>query len=355
MTIIRLDQARLRAFGGNQARACRAGQFYRSAVFGVSRAAAWCRDNGVIVTRAQSEAVNSAGGVLVPDEIDDEVIALRAAVGVFRREARVRPMASDVRSMPRRTGGITVYPVGEGVAPTESQLSADAVGLTAKKWAALMIESSELEDDAIAAFGEFVTEEIAFGLADAEDAAGFAGDGTHNYNGIRGLRKLFADGAGSFVGAVTAASNHDTFAEIDGTDLATMMAALPEQFWDTAKWYCSAYAIALTFARLGMTAGGSIMTPSGPRPMLSYLGFPIVPTPKMPGSGDQSGAAMILFGDLRKAATLGDRRGVTVKRSTDYRFANDQVAILATERFDIVNHDIGDASAAGAIVALMGN
>ena len=64
-----------------------------------------------------------------------------------------------------------------------------------------------------------------------------------------------------------------------------------------------------------MVSGGSIDTVAGPRPQLSYLGWPIVPCPKMPCAGSQTGKVMILFGDLHLAATLGDRRGVTVRQS----------------------------------------
>ena len=61
-----------------------------------------------------------------------------------------------------------------------------------------------------------------------------------------------------------------------------------------------------------------------------------------------------LFGDIAMAATFGDRRGMTVARSTEYKFAEDQIAIKATERFDINIHDIGDTTNAGPVVALMG-
>jgi HK97 family phage major capsid protein len=48
------------------------------------------------------------------------------------------------------------------------------------------------------------------------------------------------------------------------------------------------------------------------------------------------------------AVTFGDRRGMTIARSTDYKFAEDLIAIKGTERFDIVAHDTGDTTNAGA-------
>jgi HK97 family phage major capsid protein len=63
---------------------------------------------------------------------------------------------------------------------------------------------------------------------------------------------------------------------------------------------------------------------------------------------------MLLFGDLSKAATMGDRRLITVKVDESRYLDYDQLAIQGTERFDIVCHDVGDANNVGAIVALIG-
>ena len=54
------------------------------------------------------------------------------------------------------------------------------------------------------------------------------------------------------------------------------------------------------------------------------------------------------------SASMGDRRGMTISRSTEYKFAEDQIAIKGTERFDINVHNTGDTSTAGSVVALMG-
>ena len=51
---------------------------------------------------------------------------------------------------------------------------------------------------------------------------------------------------------------------------------------------------------------------------------------------------------------MGDRRGMTISRSTEYKFAEDQIAIKGTERFDINVHNTGDNTTPGSIVALMG-
>ena len=105
------------------------------------------------------------------------------------------------------------------------------------------------------------------------------------------------------------------------------------------------------FARLGATGGGFVKTTSGDRPALSYGGVPIVITPKLPGSGDQTGVVMVLFGDLASAAALGSRREMTLMISPDRYLEMDQDAYRLTESFDVVCHNLGDNTNAGAIVS----
>jgi HK97 family phage major capsid protein len=65
---------------------------------------------------------------------------------------------------------------------------------------------------------------------------------------------------------------------------------------------------------------------------------------------------MLMFGDLRLSSTFGDRRGITIKVSSDRYLEYDQIGIQATERFCIVNHDVGGlaATSRGPIVGLYG-
>ena len=71
-------------------------------------------------------------------------------------------------------------------------------------------------------------------------------------------------------------------------------------------------------------------------------------------SAPTNGTVYVLFGDLSLSTTFGDRRGITIARSAERYFEKRQIAIQTTERFCIVNHDIGDTSTAGPIVAGVG-
>ena len=68
-----------------------------------------------------------------------------------------------------------------------------------------------------------------------------------------------------------------------------------------------------------------------------------------------SGAVMLAFGDMYAGAALGQRRGITLARSSDRYFDQDQIAVLGTERFHANVHDIGDNNNFGSIAALVGN
>jgi HK97 family phage major capsid protein len=63
---------------------------------------------------------------------------------------------------------------------------------------------------------------------------------------------------------------------------------------------------------------------------------------------------MVLFGDLSSVAVLGSRREVTLMVSPDRYLESDEDAYRLTERFDVVCHNLGDNSNAGAIVGLVG-
>lgn len=344
---------------GNRAEetAFRFGQFMQASVFEIAKAAAWCRDNGIVLERAASEGVGTAGGFLVPAEFSNMIVDLRDAYGLARRLLTVLPMGRDTLSMPRRTGGLTAYAVGEGSTITQSQMSFDLISLVARKWGILTALSTELDEDAAVNIGDILAGEIAYGFAKTEDTLLFSGDGTGTHHGIRGFRTLFNNGVGSLAGAVDAASGHDTFEEIDATDLARVMAKLPQYVYErgTPRWFCSQVGWALTFQRLLMASGGATIQSLNGRIVREYAGFPVELTPSMPvATTDISDTAMILFGDPNMAATMGGRRGVTVARSTEYLFASDQIAIKGTERIDMNIHDIGGATEAGPMVALMG-
>ncbi len=362
---------KLRAFKGPvdsdgfdaEERAYRSGMFILAALLkghpAHETARAWCLENGMAPNlKAQAEGVNTAGGFLVPTQFETAIIDLREEYGMFRQECRMVPMGSDSMTIPRRSGGVTAYWVGENSQITASQKGWGQVSLVAKKLGALTLMSTELAEDAVISIADDLAQEMAYAFAQAEDDAGWNGTGASTYGGITGVKVKLGGviGSGQFAGAVDAASGHDTFAEIDASDLATLMSKLPKYAEKSAKWYASMPAWNLVFQRLMAAAGGvTIQELSGGKPKRSYLGYDVVIDQTLPTStGDLSDLPMLYFGDLSLAARMGERRGVRVKTSDDRYFEYDQIGVQATERVDIVVHDVGDATTAGPIVALIG-
>ena len=321
----------------------------------------WCETNGLPLRNAAHVTNdNSLGGFLVPDQFENDLIDLREQFGVFRREAKIRPMSSDTRSDPRRTGGLTANFVGELTAIPKSNKSWDRVQLTARKLAVLSIYSSELAEDAVVNIGDDLAGEIAYAFSLKEDQCGFNGDGTSTYGGIHGIIPKLEAGT-TLDGHVQAASGNDTAEEYTLADFVKVMGSLPQYADANAKWYVSRYMWAGAMSRLQWAAGGNAVGDIAGPSRATFLGYPVVISQVMIGSGDHSGKVAALFGDLPKAASFGDRRGIGIAFSTEGTvdgvnlYEVDGVGVRGTERFDINVHDLGTTTEAGPVVALIGN
>ncbi|HKB37472.1 MAG TPA: phage major capsid protein, partial [Gemmataceae bacterium] len=344
----------LKAFKGPLAEesAYRAGQWLLGWIFGNERARHWCGNNGLgnDIRNALSTSSNPDGGFLVPEELSMAIIDLRESFGVFRRETRVVPMGRDTMLIPRRLTGVTISAIGENPSSAISQSNPtwNQVGLTAKKAGGLCLMSTEVAEDAVIDLADWLAQEFAYGFANFEDTCGFTGTGAQSQLGIRGLTDILTT-ASSLAGAVAAASGHDTFAEVDSSDLAKLMGTLPEYATPNARFYCSRFAAEMVFGRLQQNAGGNTIGDlSGSGVGRSYVGYPVVVSQVLPSSsGTINGTALLFFGDLSKSSTMGDRREVRIFPSEHRYMDTDQIGIRGTERIDIVNHDTGSTTAAG--------
>lgn len=348
---------RHRAFPGRgpevDAQYHRAGQWLRAALFQDEPAAAWCKANGLGIRKAAGEGIGSSGGWLVPSDLAKAILDIRDHYGAFRRRALVWPMASDTTSVVRRTDGSTAYFIGENAAATSSTATADVAQLTAKKVGVLINLSSEIEEDASSDMVDYVANEIAYAFSVTEDDCAFNGDGTSTYGTMRGIGSIVLDGFHAKA-KVTAVNN--TFLTLTSTDLANLVNAVRAAAIPNAAWYCSQTCFSQTFIRLAggtgylpMALSDGIMTPH-------YLGFPVVLTQKLPlVSTTLSGKVMLAFGDMYAGGILGQRRAITLARSSDRYMDVDQIAILGTQRFHTVIHDLGDSTNFGSLAALVGS
>lgn len=329
-----------------------AGRFIMATLFADEPSRKWCDDHEVDwrPRGALTTGDNTLGGALVPIEMEQAIIDLKEMYGVFRREARNVPMMSDTKWQPRRTSGVTAYFVGDNDQVTASAKAWDSVQLVAKKLAVLCKYSSEIAEDAVISIADDLTQEIAYAFAVKEDSCGFLGDGTSTYGGMTGLINAIAAGS-----TVTAATGNTAFSTLDLTDFESMVGKLPTYAESNAKWYISKAGYAASMMRLVDAAGGNtIETLQGGANMRTFLGYPVVVSQTMNSTltAQTSTSGLCYFGDLRQAAMFGNRRGMSILVSPHRYMEYDQIGILGTERFDIVIHEVGTASAAGSVIML---
>lgn len=338
---------RLKAFK-NKESAYRFGAFCLAAM-GHQKSAQFCKNNGIQV-KAHSEGVNSAGGFLVPDEFENEIVTLREQYGVFRRNAKIYPMASDTLRISKRTAGLTAYFVGEINAGTESTQTFDSVQLIAKKLMCLTTVSNELLEDALVNIGDDIANEVAYAFSLKEDDAGFNGTGTSTYGGIVGL-------AGALTDATYQVSDGSQTAHSGVTkdEITAGLKKLPNWAFqrNNVKIYCHKSVFHGVFERLAMAAGGATANETSNGISPRYFGIPVEFSQVMPTT-ESAGAVYAYIGDLSQACFLGDRRATAIAFSDSAlnAFEQDERVVRGTERFDIVCANVGGTTATGAMVKM---
>ena len=315
------------------------------AYLGNEQAKQWCKDHGI--KAAMGENDNNKGGFLVPSPMESAIVDLRESYGVFRQNVRNVPMTADTLDIPRRIGGVTAYFVSENSETTASDMAVGTAKLVAKKLSALTRVSNELSEDAIVSIADTLAQEMAWAFSVKEDECGFLGDGTSTYGGIVGVKNAV------LAGSVSTAASATSYGSLTLADFHSAVAKLPFYNGMQSAWFVSKQGYEASMARLQVAAGGNSVVDLGNGPTLQFLGYPVVFTQVMPVTlGAQSGATYGFIGDLRLAATMGTRRGINVQADASRYFEFDQIGLRATERLDIVVHEVGTASAAGPIVAL---
>lgn len=309
----------------------------------------WVKSHGIEV-KAQQESINTAGGFLVPGEFSSRIISLTEEFGVFRANTYIEPMGRDTKTIPRRLGGIQFYFVGEGQKGTESEMSGDTIALVAKKMMAIVLRSSEVDEDALTNFGDVLLGDIALAKAEKEDLCGFNGDGTSAYGGIVGLRTRLKNlsATRAHIAGLQIASGA-TWAAITLRDLSGVKGRLPAFVYRRGKpkWYTSQTFWANVMEPLALAAGGATAAEVQKGTEKMFLGYPVETSEVFPHT-EAADDIPVTFGALNLSSTLGDRRQLTLAVSTEYKWAEDQIGIKATARLDIENHDLGNADADAA-------
>lgn len=303
----------------------------------------FCLAHGFDVTNIATESSPTSGGYLTPDPLTAAIVELKARVGVSRQLAEVVPMSSDTLGVPKETGGYTVQYPNEAGAISSSDLSWGLINLNAEKRVVLGFASNELMDDAVLSFTDIFASRAAHSLAAQEDNEFCNADGTSSFGGEVGLKG--AIGAG---GIAVAATGHNAFDELDLSDFVSCMAKLPAKFANGGEaWLVNPIVYAL--GMLKSVGGASQGFDAEGRPL--FLGRPVYLSSKAPAT---SGASTIAayYGSFSEGVTIGDRVGFSLSLSQHVKFDYDLTALKGSARYDINCHECGDATNAGAVVAL---
>ncbi len=294
---------------------------------------------GLDIGATMTGNVQSKGGALVPDEFMPGLIAFTEQWGVIRKWADNMPMASDSKIVPCEIGGQTVYFPSEAADITESDPEVTNIQLTARKMACLSKISSELFEDSLVDIGERVAFRMMSEMLQAEDAAGFVGDGTSTHGGMVGSVTKINNG--NYSNSIhTALAGNTAFSTLDLADFEGVMGLLPEYPGADPAWYISRKGWAASMLRLANAVGGITKSEISGGRMDEFLGFPVRFSSKLNSTlTAQVSTVLCLFGDLRQSVTLGDRRMFTFESSSGGDdFKADKIATKLTSRIDIVAH-----------------
>lgn len=310
---------------------------------------------GIVPQATLGTVSNSSAAYFVPQELSTDILKLQELYGVFRRNTRVIQMGSETWRGPRWTIGLTATWVAQGSAPSQSEQGYDQIEMVAKDLAVYGKQTRQLNEDAIISLADEWAEAAAVAFSDAEDNAAFNGDGTSTYGGVTGLfTKVIASANAA---SLYTATGHTTLGALTMADFSAVIGKFPAYPGAMPKWYCHKSVWANSMLPLMLASGGA--TPgdyAGPT-HTSFLGYPVEFTQKAPASGSvTTGVTGILFGDLRMAAALGDRR----QRTLESGMINDDLikqlqTFFAASRVDVNVHTVVDpknSSNPGPVIGL---
>lgn len=325
------------------------GQFLRASVGRSQQAQTWLQEHGYAVSRAQTEADNTQGGYIVPNEFGAILDNLIASYGIARQYCTESVMSRDTKEHPKRPLLIRFRPGSELSSMTVDTARFANISLTAKKAYLLLQASSELSEDAAIGLADEMAMLIGESAAYTEDDCLFNGDASSTYFGINGIfNKL--NGISSNV-SVKTFSAISTYAAVTNAMLLGVVGALPTAaaINGDPAWYVSNLGRVQMFLRLALAQGGATGAEALAGNVPTFLGYPVRVSNAI-ADNETSGGFVLAFGSMRKGVVFGNRREVTIVNSQEAGFLTDSEYWRATERFDINVHEPGTSSAAGALV-----
>jgi HK97 family phage major capsid protein len=276
-----------------------------------------------------TEGRDQEGGYLVRPEYRSSMISIMEQYGLARQRCTVIPMSTTELIMPKLTGGVQVYWIGEGQTIPQTQPAFGEFRMTIKKLAALVPMTSELLNDANIAIANLLATLFAQALAKEEDRVVFAGNFVGGVAGDPFNGVLYDPGVKTFALPATMT----TFAKVTADDLADVIASQPPALIDGAQFYFHRTILNVLRKLKDKDDNYIWAAPTADGQPGTIWGYPYTLCELMPGVStvSQAGKPFMFFGNL-KHYYIGDRQQLTIARSEHVGFAQDKTFLRILQR-----------------------
>jgi HK97 family phage major capsid protein len=267
--------------------------------------------------RALQEGTDSEGGYLTETVLERRLVQTLQDQNIMRQLALVINTTSDRNISVESTVGSATW-TAEEAAYTESDSAFSQISLGAYKIATIMKVSEELMQDSIFDMDSYVGTNFGRRIAEAEEAAFVAGNGSSKPTGAT---------AGASAG-VTAASA----TAITSNEILDLLYSLKRQYRRGASFLMNDSTIKAV--RQLKDSNGQYMW----QPALSagdpdtIGGRPVYASYDMPAA--TTGLVSVLFGDFKMGYMIADRGTTSFQRLNELYSANGQVGFRAYRRVD---------------------
>ena len=287
------------------------------------------------IMNAFGSGVPADGGLLIPETLRAELLAVAMETAIVRPRARVIPMDSlrvpfpilDITDNSANVfGGVQAYWTEEAAEYTGTSPKFGRVVLDAKKLTARADVPDELVQDSILALNAWIATSYPQAVAWYEDIAYIRGTGVGEPSGW--------NSSSTNTALVTVAKESGQPADtIVWENIVKMYARMFPGSHGSAVWIANpnCFPELATMALSVGTGGSAIWLNNGTDgPPMTILGRPLILSEKMETLGDAGDIAYVDLGYY----LIGDRMAMTMASSEHAKFTSDQTVIKTTMRVD---------------------
>jgi HK97 family phage major capsid protein len=271
--------------------------------------------------RVLNKTTTTAGGFLVPQDLEGQIVSAARAESVMARVALELPTESgETLLLPTSTAhGVATW-TAESAGYTPSDETFGQASLSAYKATSLEIVTEELLRDAGVSLDAYLAMELGGRMGLLEENAFMNGTGT-----------------GQPLGAVHASSPYTVSTAAVGStllfkpaDILQFYKALPAAYRPNASWIMHPDDLASLGASADTAGGLVFQSLQSGEPTL--YGRPVYISPELPAPGVS--AKSLLFGDFKRGYAVRRMRGVGVEKLVELYAATGQIGFKAYERVD---------------------